>query len=163
MVTTLGTICMYSQSTRDEDILLTQRRASSLEQKQRHFHPNLHLHLSNFQVTPSHSLTQLRSTVEPCLSTVTGADYGQVSETAIYVNHHQSSRIMSFDHHWCQFNGLHDGAWKVEILILLSSSATRPTTTFTRSQQQNAFFSWIYSQSLHSYMYFRITHVHGVH
>ena len=162
MVTTLGTICTHSQPEMKIFSWLREEPVPCNKNKDICIDPNLDLHLSNFQVTPSHSLTQLRSTVEPCLSTVTGADYGQVSETAIYtwiiINHQESCRLTIID-----ANGLHDGAWKVEILILLSLSATRPTTTFTRSQQQNAFFSWIYSQSLHLYMYFRIAHVHGVH
>ena len=102
MVTTLGTICTHSQPEMKIFSWLREEPVPWNKNKDICIDPNLDLHLSNFQVTPSHSLTQLRSTVEPCLSTVTGADYGQVSETAIYVNHHQSSRIMSFDHHWCQ-------------------------------------------------------------
>ena len=95
---------MYSQSTRDEDILLTQRRASSLEQKQRHLHRSQPWFAS--LKLPSHPLSLTHST-----SIYSGALLINCNRSRlwpgkwnghIYVNHHQSSRIMSFDHHWCQ-------------------------------------------------------------
>lgn len=102
MVTTLGTICTHSQPEMKIFSWLREEPVPWNKNKDI-FIPTL-ICISQTSKSPplTHSLTQLRSTVEPCLSTVTGADYGQVSEMAIYVNHHQSSRIMSFDHHWCQ-------------------------------------------------------------
>lgn len=104
MVTTLGTICTHSQPEMKIFSWLREEPVPCNKNKDICIDPNLDLHLSNFQVTPSHSLAQLRSTCSGALLINCNRSrlWPGKWNGHIYVNHHQSSRIMSFDHHWCQ-------------------------------------------------------------